>query len=257
MRPFERFRSFGTALVSASVLASCSIAPAALAEPIQLTIDPNQSSITLAFDILGLFLPQDTAVVSGTIDADLQITEAGGVSSFESLASDMAFSDMFMSSEGLPGNVLEITSENTFVTFAGGPVPGTAGPTVYDFDVGGFAFDLDEGTLTIETTGLIIGNSLEVTDLAVEPLLFTLTAPTVMELTASDLGGGIYDIEVLIPIDEVGTILASESGLPADVDYSLMGPIVATGTLVVPEPAFLLQLACGLGLLGVLRRSRG
>jgi hypothetical protein len=57
------------ALTWAGVLGSCLIAQAAPCATIELTIDPSQSSLTLAFDILGLWLPQDTAVVSGTIDA--------------------------------------------------------------------------------------------------------------------------------------------------------------------------------------------
>lgn len=256
MHDSARSRTLRAAPIAGTLLAAVLVAGEAPAEPIALVIDPNQSSLTLGFDILGIWVLEDTAVVSGMILADLQIAEEGGMSSFEAVDSNLAFTDMSMFSEGLPGETLEIMSEDTFATLAGGPAAGTAGPTDYDFDIGGFALDLDAGMLTITTMGTLVGNDTTVTDLSVEPVPFTLARPTSMELTATDLGGGTYDIEVLIPIDEMGTLLASESGLPADVDYSLMGPIVATGILTVPEPGVLLQLACGLGLLPVLHRVR-
>lgn len=231
------------------------------AEPVLFTVDPLQSSAQVTYfieifagDGLELVL---THGLSGTINADVQIAEAGGSSVFQATFggaieySDESAMDQFLS------NVLTITTQDNAGPLFSNPVNGSAGPTNYVFDLGGLSvLGITEGTLTLVGDGNTIGPVNEVVDLASDSISVSLTSPTLMNLTAADLGNNMYDVSISIPVAESQLVEAASSGFPVDFTFDIVGTIVADGVLDLPEPSATPLLAAGVAFVAALARRR-
>jgi len=209
----------------------------------------------------------DTSTIAGNVLAQLTYTAPpaaydADVTGLEFTGGHVTFSDIsFYLSFGLAGN---ITADGT--NLAGYPdtpaPPGTVTvvhfPSQFEFPTQEHEVVLNEGSFVIAGNGLIGGflspNPM-LFDLSTSPMSGTTTGTGTLDVSSPVIAGNLatYDVTLTMPVafdEEVyndGTIAAS---------VVASGILQAAGqfTHVIPEPATVLLLAAGAGVLGLRRR---
>ncbi len=226
---------------------------------LQLTLT-NDSSLELFIDTLGggatASVPFD---LSGTLDVtlddaidDIAVTNDTSSIGFDDatiVLSDETFDLSFGVLGGIEGEFFGLTI-NTLNS--NGPIPltptGLLDPFPYTFDPGGGSptqLAIDEGTLTYMGTGAVGGIPIPITlDFGTNPIDTTIDPVGQVGLVTQDatLTGNtlVVDLVVSAPLTFSDALITD----PVEVNYTLSGAIVATGsyTTIVPEPTSLVLL---------------
>lgn len=253
----QRLRSACGARVAAALLLWLVLAPAAaLATPVNFAILFSNIKATVTAlnqPTVGTLVGSDVVQASGILTVDF--SDLFGSPQMQIVADTLAFTELDLTLDAGSSGGIVISSLGLTGDLLGGPFAGTSVPPAatddfrIDFGVAALPLSFSGGTLQITPVGgvsLVIDPS--TIDLATDPISTTPGAGSVATLRGDDLGGGLFDLVLVIPVG--GATLVPVSGVNPSPIFAPSGLIrgFAFG-VTVPEPQALpLLLLCVAGL---------
>jgi len=183
---------------------SCLALIADAASGVVLTVDSAQSTVDAQL-VVSIVSDTETLVFSGTMTTDAVLvsdpTFGVVVDSVQVTSADLGLSDgaWFLSFLTLVN--VNVNSTGLRATASSGPIVGTPIATnTSQFELLGSVMTFNEGTVV--ATGSALGSPVNVNDdLSVVPLVFPFENSTIATAIVTDLGDGLYDINVSIPVE--------------------------------------------------------
>jgi hypothetical protein len=201
--------------------------------------DPNFNKITVKVDPGSGLSDTDVTTLTGTVQAYFDVNPATGRTTELTLVNgrangtNMNFSrTAFLNLAAYNINVTNLSAAiNTIAP------PGVVTPATGIFAANQHRFDIDQGTITGTTSGLIGNNAINESFTPLNPASGTGNGDGTVVLTAAGISGIYrnYSVTATFPVSIADTFLAGTTS----VAITASGTVKATGTLQVPRTAYL------------------
>jgi hypothetical protein len=204
-----------------------------------LVTDPNFNKVTVKVDPGSGLSDTDVTTLTGTVQAYFDVNPATGRTTELTLVNgrangtNMNFArTAFLNLAAYNINVTNLSAAiNTIAP------PGVVTPATGIFAANQHRFDIDQGTITGTTSGLIGNNAINESFTPLNPASGTGNGDGTVVLTATGISGIYrnYSVTATFPVSIADTFLAGTTS----VAITASGTVKATGTLQVPRTAYL------------------